>query len=126
VRLHEKGGKRQEVPAHHKLEASVAEYIAAAGIRDDDRGPLFRSAIGKTGVLTTKPMNRVDADRMIRRPAADAGFQVKLGPHVFRAIGITVYLEAGGTLENAQGHGSTREPANHQALRSHWRRDNPR
>ena len=52
VRLHEKGGKRHEMPAHHKLEAFIDEYLAAAGIRDDGKGPLFRSAIGKTGVLT--------------------------------------------------------------------------
>ena len=51
-----------------------------------------RSAIGKTGVLTGKPMNRVDAYRMVRRRTADAGFKVKLGCHVFRATGITAYL----------------------------------
>jgi hypothetical protein len=55
VRLHEKGGERHEMPVHHKLEAYIDEYIAAAGIRDEAKGPLFRSAIGKTGVLTTIP-----------------------------------------------------------------------
>jgi site-specific recombinase XerC len=50
VRLHEKGGKRHEMPAHHKLEAFLDEYLAAAGIRDDGKGPLFRTARGKTGV----------------------------------------------------------------------------
>src|SRR3954463_14110699 len=39
VRLHEKGGKRHEMPAHHKLEAFIDEYIAAAGIRDVGKGP---------------------------------------------------------------------------------------
>ncbi len=28
VRLHEKGGKRHEMPAHHKLEAFIDEYLA--------------------------------------------------------------------------------------------------
>jgi integrase len=56
----------------------------------------------KTGVLTDKPMNRVDAYRMVRRRTADAGFKIRLGCHAFRATGITAYLEAGGTLENAQ------------------------
>jgi site-specific recombinase XerD len=37
VRLHEKGGKRHEMPAHHKLEAFVDEYIRAAGIGDDGK-----------------------------------------------------------------------------------------
>jgi integrase len=53
VRLHEKGGKRHEMPAHHKLEHFLDEYLAAAGIREDGKTPLFRSAIGKTGVLAT-------------------------------------------------------------------------
>jgi site-specific recombinase XerC len=110
VRLHEKGGKRHEMPAHHKLEAFIDEYLAAAGIREDGKTPLFRSAIGKTGVLTDKPMNRVDAYRMIRRRTADAGFKQKLGCHVFRATGITAYLEAGGTLENAQAMAAHESP----------------
>ena len=110
VRLHEKGGKRHEMPAHHKLEHFIDEYLAAAGIREDGKTPLFRSAIGKTGVLTDKPMNRIDAYRMIRRRTAEAGFKVKLGCHVFRATGITAYLEAGGTLENAQAMAAHESP----------------
>jgi site-specific recombinase XerC len=102
VRLHEKGGKRHEMPAHHKLEAYIDDYLAAAGIRDDGKTPLFRSALGRTGRLGDVAMHRVDAYRMIRRRTAEAGFRVKLGCHVFRATGITAYLEAGGTLENAQ------------------------
>jgi len=79
VRLHEKGGKRHEMPAHHKLEHFIDEYLLAAGIREAGKTPLFRSAIGKTGVLTDKPMNRIDAYRMVRRRTAEAGFKVKPG-----------------------------------------------
>jgi hypothetical protein len=61
VRLHEKGGKRHELPAHHKLEQFLDEYLAVAGIRENGKTPLFRSALGEAGVLTDKPMNRVDA-----------------------------------------------------------------
>jgi site-specific recombinase XerD len=110
VRLHEKGGKRHEMPAHHKLEHFLDEYLTAAGICEDGKSPLFRSAIGKTGVLTDKPLNRIDAYRMIRRRTADAGFKVKIGCHVFRATGITAYHEAGGTLENAQAMAAHESP----------------
>jgi site-specific recombinase XerD len=102
VRRHEKGGKRHEMPAHHTLEAYLDAYIDATGIRDGGKSPLFRSAAGRTGMLTETPMNRVDAWRMIQRRAADLGTRVKIGCHTFRATGITAYLEAGGTLENAQ------------------------
>src|SRR3954454_21171342 len=110
VRLHEKGGKRHEMPAHHKLEAFVDEYINAAGIRDDGKGPLFRTARGRTGTLTGEAMHRIDAYRMIRRRAVEAGFKQKLDCHVFRVTGITAYLEAGGTLENAQAMAAHENP----------------
>jgi hypothetical protein len=48
-------------------------------------------------MLTEKPMNRIDAWRR----ATHLGTGVKIGCHTFRATGITAYLEAGGTLENA-------------------------
>jgi integrase len=101
VRLHEKGGKRHEMPAHHNLEAYLDAYIEAAGIRDSDKAPLFRSPVGRTGALTDKPMNRINAWRMIQRRAAELGTRARIGCHTFRATGITAYLEAGGTLENA-------------------------
>src|SRR5215213_7278173 len=80
------------------------------GIRDDGKTPLFRTARGRTGALTGEPMHRIDAYRMIRRRAAEAGFKQKLGCHVFRATGITAYLEAGGTLENAQAMAAHESP----------------
>jgi hypothetical protein len=95
--------KRHEMPSHHKLEAFIDEYLAVAGIREDGKTPVFRSAIGKTGVLTDKPMNRIDVYRMVRRRTADAGFKVKLGCHVFRATGITAYLANSGALELKSG-----------------------
>jgi integrase len=52
--------------------------------------------------LTATAMNRVDAWRMIQRRAAELGTRSEIGCHTFRATGITAYLEAGGTLENAQ------------------------
>jgi site-specific recombinase XerC len=39
VRLHEKGGKRHEMPAHHNLESYLDAYIKAAGIGDAGNPP---------------------------------------------------------------------------------------
>jgi integrase/recombinase XerD len=110
VRLHEKGGKRHEMPAHHNLEAYLDTYIKATGLEDAGKAPLFRSAAGRTGTLTGKPMNRIDAWRMIQRRAAGLGMKVQIGCHTFRATGITAYLEAGGTLENAQAMAAHESP----------------
>ena len=47
LRLHEKGGKQHEMPAHHNLEAYIDAYVKAAGIEADKKGPLFRTAKGE-------------------------------------------------------------------------------
>jgi hypothetical protein len=93
VRLHKKGGKRHEMPAHHTLEAYLDAYIQAAGIGDEGKSPLFRSAVGRNDTLTDIAMNRVYAWRMIQRRAAALGMRIKVGCHTFRATGITAYLE---------------------------------
>ena len=102
--------KRHEMPAHHKLEAYIDEYLGAAGIREDGKTPFFRSAAGKTGRLTDRPVNRIDVYGMVRRRAREAGYKIKLGCHSFRATGITAYLEAGGSLENAQAMAAHESP----------------
>ena len=102
VRLHEKGGKEHEMPAHHLLEEYLDAYIEAAGFREERKGPLFRSANRRTGGLTDKPLRPEDAWAMVRRRAKAAGIETAIGCHTFRATGITVYLANGGTLEKAQ------------------------
>jgi hypothetical protein len=57
---------------------------------------------------------------MIRLYATDAGLKQKLGCHVFRTTRITAYLEAGGTLENAQAM-AVYEIPRHQTLQPHQR-----
>lgn len=99
-RLHEKGGKHHEVPAHHTAEQYVDEYVQAAGIADDAKLPLFRS-IGPNKLLSTRRMSRSDALRMIKRRAVAAGLSPRVCNHTFRATGITAYLTNGGTLEQA-------------------------
>jgi integrase/recombinase XerD len=65
-RLHEKGGKRHEVPAHHNAELYLDEYIAAAQIEDEKKGPLFRN-VDREKRLSMNPMMRQDVLRMIKR-----------------------------------------------------------
>ncbi|MEP7352499.1 MAG: tyrosine-type recombinase/integrase [Acidobacteriota bacterium] len=112
VRLHEKGGKRHEMPCHHKLDEYLHAYIDAAGIKGDGKGWLFRTTEGQSGQLTDRPMRQADVYRMIRRRAVDAGIETKIGCHSFRATGITEYLRNGGKLEIAQ------QMANHESART--------
>jgi site-specific recombinase XerD len=107
VRLHEKGGKQHEMPAHHLLEhfldAYLSELRSERGGELDKGSPLFRTLGGRgRKQLTPARMARQDARRMIVRRALAAGIITKLGCHTFRATGITVYLLNGGLLEYAQ------------------------
>jgi integrase len=99
-RLHEKGVKRHEVPAHHNAEDYVDAYLAVAGIAGEKKTPLFRS-IDRHRRLTSRPMHRIDAWRMIKRRAKAIGLSEAICNHTFRATGITAYLENGGTIENS-------------------------
>lgn len=47
---------------------------------------------------------------MVQRRAGDLETRVRMGCHTFRATGITAYLEAGGTLENAQAMAARESP----------------
>lgn len=111
VRLHEKGGKRHEMPCHHNLETYLHAYIDGCRLADDSQGALFRTIGRGTGELTTTPLPQADAYAMIRKRAAAADIETKIGNHTFSGTGITAYLKNGGTLEKAAvmaNHASTR------------------
>jgi site-specific recombinase XerD len=112
VRLHEKGGKRHEMPCHHNLDAYLHAYIGAAGLGEKPKNALFPTAQGRTGLLSERPMSQPDAYRMIGRRAIDAEIATKIGNHSFRATGITEYLRNGGRRELAQ------QMANHESART--------
>jgi site-specific recombinase XerD len=48
IRLHEKGGKQHSMPCHHALAEALPAYIDAAGVAEDRKGRLFRTARGTT------------------------------------------------------------------------------
>ena len=108
-RLHEKGGKLHQVPAHHNAEAYLDAYLEAAGIAQDRKSPLFRT-IDRHRTLTANPMSRYDALKMIKRRARAAGLPADICNHTFRATGITAYLDNGGTIENAQAIAAHESP----------------
>ncbi len=109
-RFMEKGGKYNEVFAHHNAEAYVDAYLEVAGLWDEKKSPLFRT-IDRKLLLSPRAMHRTDALRMVKRRALGAGLSASTCNHTFRATGITTYLQNGGKVEIAQqiaGHESAR------------------
>ena len=108
LRLHEKGGTRHDVPAHHRAAAALDDYLARAGL-DAATAALFQSVDRAGRRLTGRTLSRRLVLAMIKRRAAAADLPPSTCCHTFRATGITVYLSNGGTLEHAQriaGHAS--------------------
>ncbi len=104
-----KGGKRHEVPCHHSLDEYLDAWIAAAGIGEDKKGPLFRS-FKKGDKLTTNPMTRSDVLYMIKRRAKGAALPYSTCCHTFRATG-TPPICNGGTLDMPSKLRRTSRPA---------------
>lgn len=102
VRLHEKGGKRRDIPLNHKAKDYLDLYIEAAGIAEERKDPLFRT-ITRSKALSGRPISRTSVLRMLKARAEEAGFDPdRVCCHTFRGTGITAYLENGGRLEVAQ------------------------
>lgn len=111
LRFVAKGGKYQEMPAHHKLVEYLDAYIQAAGIAEEKKRPLFRSTRGSSKQLNERPICRKAAWAMVQRRAKDAGIQMDICNHTFRGTGITNYMKNGGQLKHAQdmaGHADPR------------------
>jgi site-specific recombinase XerD len=110
-RLHEKGGKFHQVPAHHKAMEYLDAYLEAAGIAEEERSPLFRTSFKKSHALIDQALTTDAALRIVKRRAKAAGLPKQIGCHTFRATGITAFLKNGGDLATAQkiaGHESAR------------------
>ena len=108
LRLHEKGGKRHDVPAHHRAAAALDAYVEAGGL-EEPKAALFQTVDPAGRRLTGRALDRRLVLAMIKRRAAAAGLPPSTCCHTFRATGITAYLSNGGTLEHAQqiaGHAS--------------------
>jgi integrase/recombinase XerC len=114
LRLHEKGGKRHEVPAHHVLQSYLTDYTTAAGIGHEPDAALFQTLAQEASSvprLSGKAMTQPIAWEMLQRRAKAAGICTRVCNHTFRATGITTYLKNGGTIERAAtmaNHSSTR------------------
>jgi integrase/recombinase XerD len=98
-----KVAKHHTMPCHHALAEALHAYINAAGIAEDRKHFLFRTARGHNGtMLSESAMCQPDAWRTIHHRASATGIAAEIGCHTFRATRITAYLSNGGALEHTQ------------------------
>lgn len=103
LRFLEKGGKRRDIPVRSELEQFLLEYLSAAHLSDAPAtSPLFRSAFGKSGRLTDRPLSGIDICRLVKRRLAVAGLPRHLSPHSFRVSVATDLLQQSVPLEDVQ------------------------
>src|SRR5271166_3754327 len=69
------------MPYHHSQEDYPVGYLDGARLRSNPKGPLFRTIGRGTGQLTRTVLRQANAYTIIRRRAAAAGIETKLGNH---------------------------------------------
>ncbi len=107
-RFEEKGGREQQMPAHHTVIEYMEAYLEAL---NETEGPLFRTINRRRNGYTENRLHRNEALAMVKRRCKAAGLGDQFTNHTFRATGITAYLKNEGALEHAQfmaGHASPR------------------
>src|ERR1700741_5067567 len=103
------------MPAHHEIEETIDEYLSKVSI--DDKQPLFQSVNKASTALGGRALNRHNAGAAVRKRARNAGFLTPVGCHTWRATGVTVYLENGGRLEDAQQMAAHESPPTNDRTR---------
>ena len=101
LRLHEKGGKRHDVPAHHRAAAALDAYVEAGGL-EEPKVALFQTVDPAARQLTSRALDRRLVLAMIKRRAATAGLLPATRCHTFRATGITKLYDRTADTVNGQ------------------------
>jgi site-specific recombinase XerD len=103
IRFREKGGKDRSIPARISLREELDEYLAMLPMNCSNKDdPVFRSAIGRTGLLAKSPMSAIDICRMVKRRLKAASLPSSASPHSFRSCTATDLLEQGVSLDAVQ------------------------
>jgi len=104
VRLHVKGSNHHKTLCHHKLDASLEEYIEAAGSQDEPKGYFYFAG--------TRDNRALSASVPQPTPTRTACLEDVPSTPAFRATGITEPFRTGGNLEVAQ------QMTNHESART--------
>ncbi len=109
-----KGNKERRIPLHPEAVERIEEWLAAAGLRDDRDGPMFRAALtargrGHDGFSTT-PLTRRAIQFLIKRYASKLGLDPAVTVHSFRVTALTTAREQGVDIIDLQDFAGHADP----------------
>ncbi|WP_430229841.1 tyrosine-type recombinase/integrase [Nitrosomonas communis] len=86
-----KGGKNRYLPLHPQVGGLLHDYLEAAGHREDDSGPLFRSLSNNQHKQAKKAMTSDAVYKIVQAYSERLGFRI--GAHSLRATAATNALD---------------------------------
>lgn len=110
-----KGGKERQVPLHPEAVERVEDWLGAAGIRGDLRGPLFRPSRSSRGGghdgFAGRPMTRRAVQRLVEGYVTRLELDPSVTVHSLRVTALTTARERGSDVIDLQefaGHSDPR------------------
>jgi len=114
IEVYGKGGKERRVPLHPEAIARLEQWLDTAGIRDDERGPLFRPGVTARGRGTDgfRParLSKRSIQMLVKRYAAMVGLDPSVTVHSFRVTALTTAREQGVDIIDLQDFAGHSDP----------------
>lgn len=125
IQFREKGGKSRIIPAKISLQEDLQSYSSVVTFSGPTQ-PFFRTANGRSGDLSDRPLTGIDICRMLKRRLKVAQLPCNISPHSFRAMAATDLLSGGVPLDDVQyllSHSDSRTTALYDRRQRHVSRN---
>jgi site-specific recombinase XerD len=113
VRIAGKGGKDRLLPIKPGVWRSTLEYLESSGrdlTRERPDAPLFRPTRNNRGKALDKALDASTVWQLVIRYVREAGIRKRITPHSLRHTSITLALDAGATIRQAQTFAGHADP----------------
>ncbi len=114
LEIHGKGGKERLVPLHLEAVERLEAWLAAAGVREDLSGPLFRPTQAAWGharhAFLAKPMTRRAVQKLVERYIRGLGLDPNVTVHSLRVTALTTAREQGSDIIDLQDFAGHADP----------------
>lgn len=100
--IHGKGGKVNMTKVKASVMQGIQEYIQASGRVLSPESPLFTATKRSDPSQAEKPISAETIYRIVKKYVKMAGIKKRISPHSLRHTSITLCLDGGGSLRQAQ------------------------